>query len=280
MIANLSGLQPLTANETEEVLNFLAARPVHTVVMSSFIQDNGLENTANRGRFYGYRSAGDALEGVALIGHTTLIESRSAAALSAFAVAARQSETPLHILMSDGKTVETFWQSFGGGTRQPRLTCEELLFELNFPYFELGCDWNVRSAEAEELLPIAEAHAEVAFVESGVDPLLADRNGFLKRTLRRIERKRTFVVFEEGNLIFKADIAAETADVVYLEGIYVAPRFRGQGIASSCLSKLCSKLLTRVEHVCLLSNAELKNAHRSFTRAGFKNTDCSTTIFV
>jgi predicted GNAT family acetyltransferase len=107
-----------------------------------------------------------------------------------------------------------------------------------------------------------------------------DRAGFLKRCGKRIERGRTFVVFENGKLVFKADIAAETSDVAYLEGIYVAPEFRGNNVGSKCLSKLSLHLLNRVEHICLLSNVELKNAHRSFAKAGYKNTDCCQTIFV
>ncbi|HXG84225.1 MAG TPA: GNAT family N-acetyltransferase [Pyrinomonadaceae bacterium] len=239
-----------------------------------------MESENNRGKFYGYRGASGALEGVALVGHTTLIESPSEDALAAFALIALQSDAPIHIIMSDEKTVENFWENYAVDNRSPRLTCSELLFELNFPYFELGCDWNVRLAEREELAPIAEAHAEVAFAESGIDPMMKDRNGFLARTLRRIEQKRTFVVFENNKLVFKADVVAETAEVIYLEGIYVAPEFRGQGIASSCLSKLSAELLCRAEHICLLSNVKFRSAHRSFLKAGFKNTGCSKTIFV
>ena len=279
-VAGSKGLQPLTETDKSEVLNFLAARPVHTVVMTSFIRDNGIEGALNRGTFYGYRDAAGKLAGVALLGHTTLIESRSTEAVAAFALTARRTNAPVHIIMSDSETVENFWTTYAAGSRAPRLTCDEMLFEISFPYFELGCEWNVRLAEAAELAPVAEAHAAVAFAESGIDPLSADREGFLARTLRRIEQRRTFVVFDGDKLIFKADVAAETGEVMYLEGIYVAPEFRGQGIASSCLSKLSTELLCRAEHICLLSNVELKNAHRSFLKAGFRNTDCLTTIFV
>lgn len=279
-VPSLSNIELLTEADRREVSEFLAVRPVHTVVMKSFIQDNGMESTDNRGKFYGYRNMEGALEGVALIGHTTLIESRSHDALMAFALVAKTSETPIHIMMSDGNTTETFWQYFAAAGQKPRLVCTEMLFELNFPFLVQDCKWDVRTARADELEQIAEAHAEVAFIESGVDPLKKDREGFLKRTLRRIEKERTFVVFDNGKLVFKADIIAETSDVVYLEGIYVAPEYRGQGVASSCLSKLSLGLLNRVQNICLLSNVEFKNAHRSFLKAGFKNTDCCQTIFV
>ena len=105
----MNRLQQLSEANRTEVLAFLQLRPVHTVVMTSFIQDNGIDNADNRGIFYGYRSQQGTLEGVALIGHTTLVEARSDDSLVAFALIARQSVTPIHIMMADGKTIETFW---------------------------------------------------------------------------------------------------------------------------------------------------------------------------
>jgi GNAT superfamily N-acetyltransferase len=279
-VPDLKRLQILTEADRQEVTSFLKVRPVHTVVMSGWIADNGIENELHRGTFYGYRNEHGTLEGVALIGHTTLIEARSEDALIAFAEAAKMSETPMHVAMSDADSTEIFWRHFAGANQKPRLTCTELLFEISFPFLVQECSWNIRSAKIEELEQIAEAHAEVALIESGVDPLERDREGFLKRTLRRIEKERTFVVFDNGKLIFKADIIAETSDVAYLEGIYVAPEYRGQGVGSSCLAELSLELLTRVQHISLLSNVDFKNAHRSFLKAGYKNTDSCQTIFV
>ncbi len=255
-------------------------RPVHTVVMKSFISDNGLVSVDNRGQFFGYLNSQGILEGVALIGHTTLIETRSNEAITAFALQARISETPLHIIMSDSKTTEKFWQFYAEANRKPRLSCMELLFELSFPFPVQNCDWNVRLAKADEIDQIAEAHAEVAFIESGVNPMEKDREGYLKRTMKRIEKGRTFVVFENDKLVFKADIVAETEDVAYLEGIYVAEEYRGRNVASQCLAAMSLELMTRVENICLLSNEEFKSAHRAFAKAGFKNTDSCLTIFV
>jgi len=75
----------LTTGEESEVLSFLSARPVHTVIMASFIRDNGLVSPLNRGTFYGCRDEEGRLVGVALIGHATLVETESDDALAAFA---------------------------------------------------------------------------------------------------------------------------------------------------------------------------------------------------
>ncbi len=277
---DLKRLEILTDDKKEEVLEFLKVRPIHTVVMTSFINDNGLESDLNRGKYYGYRDSAGKLEGIALIGHTTLVEARTNQAMMALALIARESETPIYVMMSDGDTIENFWETYKQPNTEPRLVCTEKLFELNLPLLVQDCEWDVRIAKADELEQIAVAHAEVAFLESGTNPLEKDREGFLKRCLRRIEKGRTFVVFEDGQLIFKADIVAETDEVVYLEGIYVSPEHRGQGIAPKCLSKLNLELLERVQNICMLSNLKFESAHRSFAKAGYVSNDVCTTIFV
>jgi len=275
----LNRVQVLNEANTEEVLNFLSARPVHTVVMTSFIHDNGIENDANRGKFFGYRSQNGSLEGVALIGHTTLFEARTDEAILAFAMIAKNPETPLHLIMSEGNDAEKFWKYFSNGIRTPRLVCNERLFEMSFPVAANSEVAGMRNATEAELIPVATAHADVAFEESGVNPLETDREGYLKRVLRRIEQGRSFVIFENDELLFKADIVAQTDDVRYLEGVWVAPRMRGQGFAAKCLNQLGRELLKESKYVCLLSNVGFLKAHRAFEKAGFRSKDCCTTIF-
>ena len=279
--AGASSLQPLKNSDEPEVLLFLKKRFIHTVAMTSFIQDNGIDSALNRGRYYGYRNwTTGELEGVALIGHTTLVEARSEQAVAEFARVARESEMPIHFMRSGGDTIKTFWQYFVDKNRQPRKVCTERLFEISHSIQPPRNDSNLRLADKSELLPIAEAHGEIAFLESGVNPLEKDREGFLRRTLARIEKGRTWVIFKNGELLFKADIVAENADVMYLEGVYVNPKLRGKGMAAKCLSNLCGILLARVKHICLLCNIELKNAHRAYLKAGFKMQDTYQTIFV
>ena len=273
-------VQMLTDAEKTEVLSFLTIRPVHTVIMRSFIQDNGLASELNRGRFYGFRNLAGELEGVALIGHTTLVEAHTPAALRALAVTAREADAKIHFMMSDGDSIESFWRDYAAPDAQPRLVCLELLFEIKHPVLVREPVPGLRPARPEELLPIAAAHAEVALAESGVNPLERDREGFLERVRRRIEQERVWVVFDGDELIFKADIVAETPEVMYLEGIYVNSNNRGEGVGTACLSQLSRTLLEKVKHVSLLSNVDFHQAHRAYLKAGFKSKDCCVTIFV
>jgi GNAT superfamily N-acetyltransferase len=277
---DLNKVHGLTENDRTEALAFLAIRPVQTVVMSSFITDNGIVSDLNRGKFFAYRNTAGKIEGIALIGHTTLVEARSDESLKALAFLARTSETPIHLIMSSGAEAAKFHGHLTGGATLPRLTCVEALFEANFPFAVQDCEWNIGNAGMEQLEQVAEAQAEIAFLECGVDPMQKDREGFLKRVARRIEQDRVFTVYEDGKLIFKADIIAETAETIYLEGIYVHPDHRGRGVGSTCLAELTRRLLTRVDNICLLSNVDFTAAHRSYEKAGYKQTDQCVTLFV
>lgn len=270
----------LGEGDREQVLRFLAERPVHTVVMTSYIEDNGVVSELNRGKFFGYRNPAGVLEGVALIGHTTLVEARSPEALRSFAVEAKRPATPIHIIMSSGDDARTFWDLLKDGLCEPRLSCTEMLFEASFPFLVQGGDTGVRLAKMSELIPVAEAQAEVAFIESGVDPMVRDREGFLKRVARRIEQGRIHVVFDGDELVFKTDVIAQTSEVAYLEGVYVAEKLRGQGIGPKCLAAVTIGLLSEVSNVCLLSNVTMTSAHKSFEKAGYRSADTCTTLFV
>lgn len=278
--ASLSNVSELTEAERDEVLSFLAVRPVHTVVMTSFINDNGLQSELNRGKFYGCRDGAGRLEGVALIGHSTLIEARSESALIAFAQQAKTSETPIHLIMSHGTAADSFWDYYSDGLSEPRLRCVERLFEVRFPFMVRKVGSTVRLATTDELIPVAEAQAAVALMECGIDPMHRDREGFLKRVLRRIEQGRVFVVFDGDELVFKVDVIAETGETAYLEGVFVAEQHRGKGTGSDCLASVTLGLLDRVRNVCLLSNVEFETAHKTFARAGFRASDECTTLFV
>jgi ribosomal protein S18 acetylase RimI-like enzyme len=272
-------VRPLGGAEEREVLSFLAARPLHTVFMAGLIRDNGVESPLNRGTFYGCRDSAGRLEGVALIGHATLLETRTIRAAEAFAREAKGCPAA-HMILGERERVAEFWGNYATAGREMRLACRELFFELKSPVTvpdEIG---ELRPATLEDLELVVPVQAEMARAESGVDPLETDAEGFRRRCARRIAQGRTWVRVEEGRLIFKAEVQSESAEVIYLEGVYVAPEARGHGLGLSCLSRLCRQLLARVPSVCLLVNEDNREAHALYRRAGFRQRAVYDTIFL
>ncbi len=262
-------VRPLGDEHRTEVLKFLSKRPTHTVVMIGLIRDNGIVSEHNRGTFYGCRTEWGELEGVALIGHATLLETRTDQALEALAGQA-QAYASTHLIMGEQERIAEFWSHYADGGQEVRLACRELLFELKCPVRVREAVPELRPATAADLELIMPAHAQMAFEESGVNPLELDPEGFRKRYLRRIKRGRTWVLVENERLLFKAEITSDTPDVNYLEGIYVAPEERGKGYGLQCLSQLTRNLLRRTRSVCILVNERNAAAHAYYRKAGFE----------
>ncbi len=269
----------LAGEHRQEVLEFLAARPLHTVVMASFIRDNGLVSPLNRGTFYGCYNEEGLLEGVALIGHTTLVEARTEAALEAFARIAQECSSA-HVILGEREKIEQFWSYYAEAGQSPRLICRELLFEQKWPVQVREAVPGLRLATPEDLDLVAPVQAQMAFEESGVNPLERDPEGFRRRCARRIEQGRVWVWVEDGRLVFKADVVAETPEVNYLEGVWVSPEERGKGYGLRCVAQLSRTLLTKTGAVSLLVNERNREAAALYTRAGYKQRGCYDTIFL
>lgn len=269
----------LTETETNEVVGFLLERPIHTIIMMGLIRDNGLVSQLNRGTFYGCRNSEGRLEGVALIGHATLIETRTRGAIEEFALTARI-HNHLHMFMAEQEKAETFWNCYADDGQSLRLVCRELLFELKNALETAGNVEGLRLATIDDLHLVAPVHAAMAEAESGVNPLKKDREGFLKRCTRRINQNRVWVVIKNDKLIFKADVQAETSEVIYLEGVYVSTEERGSGLGRECLTQLCNSLLKKTRAICLLVNFKNEKAQAFYRMCGFKRISEYDTIFV
>ena len=270
--------QALTAGHTEEVLAFLSARPEHTVVMVGFIRDNGIVSPLNRGTFYGCRNEAGRLVGVALIGHATLVETESDEAMAAFASVARECSRT-HVMVGEQEKIEQFWHHYAKGGRAPRLICREMLMEQRWPVEAREAVPGLRLATAGDLEQVMVVQGQMAFEECGVNPLEADPGGFRARCLRRIERGRVWVMAGGGRLLFKADVISETPEVIYLEGVYVAPDSRGTGLGLDCLTQLGRTLLGRARSLCLLVKADRTEAHDFYRRAGYEPRGYYDTIY-
>jgi predicted GNAT family acetyltransferase len=271
--------EQLTDSHRNEALNFLAARPLQTVMLAGFIRDNGMESPLNRGRYYATRDAEGRINGLALIGHATLIETESAEALAVFAKIAKDC-TNSHILVGEKETVEGFWQTYAEEDETPRLVCREMLYEQRWPVEVRESVRGLRQATLNDLDVIMPVHAQLAFEESGVNPLERDPVGFRLRCARRIEQGRVFVWIENNKLMFKADIISDTPDGIYLEGVYVNEEERGKGYGLRCLSQLSRNLLARTKSICLLVNEHNWKAQAFYLSAGYKLRGTYDTIFL
>ncbi len=272
-------VERLVNSDAPEVIQFLSQRPIHTVAMMSLIHDNDIVSPFNRGTFYGCRDLNGQLEGVALVGHATLMETVSDRALAALAQVARECPNT-HMIMGEKERVDDFWSHYTDTGRRQRLACREWLFELSWPIEARERVAELRPARVEELELVMPVQAELAFAESGVNPLEVDPKGFRERCLRRIEQGRTWVVVENGVLIFKADVISKTPEVNYLEGIWLREDRRHKNVGTRFMSDLMRRLLEDTKSILLLVNETNQWAQRFYRKCGFHFRATYETIFL
>lgn len=286
--ATSSQLHPLVVSSTTrlladgdeaEALAFLAKRPLHTVSMTGLILENGLVSPLNRGSFYACFDTTGQMEGVALIGHATLIEAHTNTALEAFAHLA-QNNPRAHLIRGEQEMIERFWNYYKPAGCAPRVVCREMLLEQRqSPVIDEPLN-DLRQATLEDLEQVLVVNAAMIYEECGVNPLVTDLAGFRQRTARRIEQGRIWVWMENGRLIFKTDVMSSTPEVIYLEGVYVDSEERGKGYGFRCFSQLCDHLLQRTRSLCLLVNEHNQTAINFYEKAGYTLQGCYDTIYL
>ena len=269
----------LNTRDKNEALEFLAANPVHTVFMASLIEDNGITSPQNRGTFYGCRNRGGQLDAVALIGHATLLEARTKSSLAAFARLTGKCVN-VKLIRGERQTIDKFWKYYKTDGQRPRMVCSELLMEQRKPLAGVEPVHELRPATLKELAQVMNVNASMAFEEGGTNPLQKDPQGFRDRVARRIEQGRIWALVQEGKLIFKADILAETPLATYLEGIHVHPDLRSQGYGRRCLTQLARTVLARSESICLTLSQKNQKARAFYSRAGYQFNSHYETIYL
>jgi predicted GNAT family acetyltransferase len=269
----------LSGADEAEVFEFLSARTIHTVFMASLIRDNGLVSPHNRGSFYACRDPYGRLEGVALLGHATLIEARTDNSLASFARLARNCLNA-HLIRGEQETINNFWKYYANIGQEPRLICRERLFEQRPPVPTMERVHDLRPATLKDLDKVLAVNASMALQEAGTSPLQNDPGGFRVRTARRIEQGRIWVWTQDDRLMFKADIVAQTPQVTYLEGLHVHAEERRRGYGLHCLTTLSSILLERSNSICLTINEKNKNALKFYEKAGYQFHSHYETIYL
>lgn len=271
-------IQAFSNGHQDEVLAFLSQRPIHTVFMSGLIRDNGLVNFANRGTFYGCRDQEDRLTGVALIGPKTVIEAHNASALEAFANLTPNNLTA-HLIRGEQQQIEYVLDKYAESGRLPRLLSREILMEQTAATRDVTAEPNLRVASLGDLESVVSINAALVIEESGVDPLLKDRQGMWERTARRIDQGRVWILIESNRVLFKADIISETPQTAFIEGVFVRPEVRRKGYGLRCMTQLGRNLLGRVPSICLVVNEENERALAFYQKANYQIRSCYNTAY-
>jgi uncharacterized protein len=136
----------------------------------------------------------------------------------------------------------------------------------------------VRLSTRGDLEALIIAAARMHREEMGIDPLAIDAPAWRMRMLSLIERRWSWIWMRDHEVLFKAELSAWTPEVVQIQGVYTAPRYRGQGIACAGLAAVCAHVFREVPRCSLYVNQYNVIAQRVYERLGFKPADVFATV--
>jgi uncharacterized protein len=138
----------------------------------------------------------------------------------------------------------------------------------------------VRRTRPDQLDALYPAAVAMHLEEVGVSP---ESNGggpaFRAGVQQAISAGRSFSRVEDGRVVFKADLAAVSPHACQVQGVYVEPERRGEGIGTAGMAAVVAIALREVAPVVsLYANAFNVSALRTYEKVGFRRTATFSTI--
>lgn len=255
-VAPPRGLARLRPRHRWAALRLLRQRPDHNAYLLAQIARGAIDHDDVAGPLVGYWED-DVLVGVAVFGSNLVLSTPcSDDAVVAFAGYARRSGFRAWVAVGEDGLLDRFMEAYGRRHRRIRVERSgQLLFGLprgGLRQGVLGPQRTLRPADVTELSPVVAADRSMVMEELGFDPFIRDLESYRRGWLRRVREGRCWVLTSVGGeVVFKVDQSAASADVVQLAGIWTAPVWRRRGLARTGVAEMCHELLSGVPLVTL-----------------------------
>lgn len=199
----------------------------------------------------------------------------------AFAGRALQVGRSTTTLVGPAEPVEAFWQVVRSRWREPREIRRgqpHLVIDTD-PLVEP--DPRVRTSRPDEVDLVYPACVAMYTEEVGVSP--EDHGGanlYRARVMQLVNRGWSFARFDpDGRLVFKAEVACVTPYAAQVQGVWVPPDRRGEGLATAGMAAVVAAVRRTVAPVVsLYVNEWNEPARRAYERVGFVETARFTTV--
>jgi predicted GNAT family acetyltransferase len=115
--------------------------------------------------------------------------------------------------------------------------------------------------------------------EVGVPPQTGPDGTFYRsRVAELIRTGRAFAWIEDGEVVFKAEIGAVGNGACQIQGVWVQPSRRGQGISAPAMATVVQLALSFAPVVTLYVNSFNMAARSAYHRVGFRTIETFATV--
>jgi predicted GNAT family acetyltransferase len=275
-----SGVRALTNADRDQALE-VCARDIRTnVFVAARILDGGL--AASPGALLGY-AEGSGLQSICWAAANLVPVGCEAPALAAFATKMRRWRHHCSSVFGPSEMVLPLWETLRPSWGQARAVRAHQPVLATAGPLPSGTpiDPQVRPARFDEVDAVMPAAAAMFTEEIGYPPYWGTGHLYRQGIASLIRQGRTFVRVEDGEVVFKADVGSVALGVAQVQGVWVAPRWRGQGLSVPAMASVVEQVRAEIAPVVTLYVNDFNTpARATYARVGFTQIGSFATVLM
>lgn len=280
MLRSLGSVRALGLQDVEDALEVCALDPVTNVFVAARILESGLAGT--RGPLYGYDAGGE--RALCWCAANVVPVEASSKALGALAAKVVRRRATASSVFGPADQVLDLWGRLARDWGEPReIRDNQLVLTMEHSPAALGqpVDPAVRPARLDELDLVVPAAAAMFTEEIGYPPYQSSSADYRRGVANLIEQGHCLVRIEDGQVVFKADLGSVALGVAQVQGVWVHPAWRGQGIAAPAMAAVVEHTRARIAPVVTLYVNDFNApALATYRRVGFLQTGTFATVLL
>lgn len=272
MIWSPRNVRPLVHADVDEALEVLSAHPVHNVYLAARILETDLSRPRSAVLAF---APGRRIEALCWSLANVVPSTGSEESAHAFAGRIRRNQHRYSSIFGPAEQVGVIWEEVRAFWRPPTSVRPQQLLMAIGPDDPIGIlgDHRVRPAVLDEINAVLPAAEAMFREEIGYGPYhdQASKMAYYNANWGLIARGHTLLLVENQEIVFKAEIGAVALGACQVQGVWVRPDRRGEGLAGPAMAAVVEYARAYVAPlVTLYVNHYNAPAVRTYERVGFR----------
>lgn len=223
---------------------------------------------------------GNELKSALLLGANVVPINTSEASRNLFAEVLTKSGRRSSSIVGPADEAISLWGKIGRSWGEPREIRSVQPVLTMTARSGVAADEQVRYSSLQDLDLLMPACISMFTEEVGVSPVQGgSSSAYRNRISELISSRRSFVRTHDNEVIFKAEVGTVGAGVAQIQGVWVNPKYRGQGIAKPAMASVVKYVLDDIAPVASLYVNDFNAAAlATYFGTGFEQVDTFATI--
>ena len=273
-------IRALDAQSIEQVRSLIEQDPIrHCFLAARLEQSKQSKFRPSYPDLLGYFDDGN-LKSILMTGANIVPVNTSLIARQEFATVLKRSGRRSSSIVGPAEEVLDLWSKVSGSwgaAREVRANQPVLTMRSNS---SLPIDHDVRYSNLSDLEELLPACIAMFTEEVGISPQSNGGSGaYRNRISELVSGRRSFVRYLGSELVFKAEVGTVGAGVAQIQGVWVKPEYRGQGISVPAMAAVVKLVLADLAPiVSLYVNDYNEVALKTYRSVGFEQVDTFATV--